>query len=244
MPQGDYEVVYIGFQEKLNYPFVVEHALSSSQIFQYLPGALTFPFTDDDDYDDVSVKRLIPFTASGIDYTITVAEVYFPLDSVNALSKFIQNEDSRLYRNPATIEGTLASLIDNRIPLTGLDTSGVDDDEDDDDSNSNSGSVDGENSTIGNKGKIAGIAVGAAAGGGLYLTLMILLFKRYKKGQALQLPPSDSESNVGMNSTMSQVSSGFSAVFNRAPDSASASDPKSMQISEPVQASNSLGWAH
>lgn len=237
VPGKDYDIVYIGFKSALNYPFVVLHSVSSAQIFEYLPGTVKFPFSGSDKYDDVVVRRLVPFTADGIDYTITVAEVYFPTASVNALREFITTQDSKLYRNTNPTEHNLAALIDNRIPLTGIDLTG----------NSNSGgststnygSMDssGANSKISDKGKIAGITIGAAAGFGLYMSLMVLLFKKYKKKSGIELPYSDSESHVG---------SVEDFVFhNRVVDqsSGSGSHSKSVQISDPVQASNSLGWS-
>lgn len=237
VPGKDYDIVYIGFKSALNYPFVVQHSVSSAQIFEYLPGTIKFPFTSSDKYEDVAVKRLVPFTADGIDYTITVAELYFPKGSIDALRQFITTQDSKLYRNNDKTEHNLASLIDSRIPLTGIDLSR--------NSNSNGGSSndygsmdgDGSNAKISNKGKIAGITVGAAAGFGLYMSLMVLLFKKYKKKNSIELPYSDSESHVGSVDDL--------VFYNRVNDQASGngSHSKSVQISDPVQASNSLGWS-
>ena len=181
VPSGNYEIVYVGFNSELNYPFVVQHSISSAQIFQYLPEVLTFPFSDQQNYKDVSVRRLIPFTAEGITYTITVAEVYFPSDSVAALANFILTPDSKLYRNPDATERSLSSLIDARIPLTGLDTSdsGSDGQAATTGSTQNYGSIDSstEIPEVQDKGRIVGITIGAAAGCGLYMSFMVLLFK-------------------------------------------------------------------
>ena len=245
-PGGNYEVVYIGFKSSLNYPFVVENSLSSAQIFQYLPNTLNFPFDDESALDKVSVKKIIPFTASGISYTISVAEVYFPSDLVSKLDTYIQASDSKLYTNPSSTEHQLASLIDKRIPLTGLVTENTSSSTKSEGS-SNNGSMDSRNSTVTNKGKIAGIAIGAAAGCGLYMSLMVLLFKKYKKNNGVELPSSDSESNIGLatnNSTIQSNGAGISGLFNRLGDSSSGEGVGSVPISEPVNASNSLGWAH
>ena len=86
------------------------------------------------------------------------------------------------------------------------------------------------------------------------MSFMVLLFKRFKKGKAIELPPSDGESNIGLSDgTALERSSGFSAIFNRINgggvlgDSSLGLDttpnnPFNGRISEPVQASNSLGW--
>ncbi|KAL7665609.1 Msb2 [[Candida] zeylanoides] len=235
-PDSSYQLVYIGFKSALNYPFVVEHSLSSAQIFQYLPGVLSFPFSDTAKYKDVSVKQLVPSTADGVAYTITVAEVYFPSDSVDVLSQFIQTAGSKLYRNSDSTENSLASLIDSRIPITGLSQSDSSSTGDSASNQSNNGSLDSKNASIKNKGAIAGITIGAAAGCGLYLSLMVLLFKRFKK-KGIELPPSDSESNFG-----EETHSGISELFSRDNSSGEAGNGRSVQISDPVNPSNSLGW--
>jgi hypothetical protein len=215
---------------------VVEHSLSSAQIFQYLPGVLSFPFSDTAKYKDVSVKQLVPSTADGVAYTITVAEVYFPSDSVDVLSQFIQTAGSKLYRNLDSTENSLASLIDSRIPITGLSQSDSSSTGDSASNQLNNGSLDSKNASIKNKGAIAGITIGAAAGCGLYLSLMVLLFKRFKK-KGIELPPSDSESNFG-----EETHSGISELFSRDNSSGEAGNGRSVQISDPVNPSNSLGW--
>lgn len=274
-PGADYQVITIGFKAALNYPFVVEHSISSAQIFQYLPGVLKYPFNGDKDFEDVSVSRLIPYSASNIDYTITVAEVFFPKESVKALSSLITTPGSSIYRNPDSTSRSLAALIDSRIPLTGL-TSTDQQVSGSSSSSSNSGGSNNPNGSIddvvnkevSNKGRIAGITIGAAAGCGLYMSLMILLFRKFRKNNRLELPPTDSESNLGYSdegSSMMDSSSGFSAIFSRInhggvmtgagvatggippAGGAEAIGPDGLRpnnISQPVQASNSLGWYH
>lgn len=217
-PGQDFQVVYLGFKEPLNYPFVVEHALSSAQIFEFLPGVLTYPFSGSSDYDEVAVKRLVPYTAAGVDYVITVAEVYFPIDAVGALSQLVQDLESRLYRNPDITQGKLALLVDNRIPLVGLDDLSSDGDTT---MHENSGLIDGTNAPIRKKGRVAGVAVGAAVGSVIYLGLMAMLFRRFKKKKGIALPL-DLESSLGT-PNLTHSSGG-------------------LQISEPVNAFNSLGW--
>lgn len=45
-PGENYGVVTVGFKSALNYPFVVNNTITSAQIFEYLPGVLTYPFDD------------------------------------------------------------------------------------------------------------------------------------------------------------------------------------------------------
>jgi hypothetical protein len=244
-PGPDYQVITVGFKAQLNYRFVVENALSSAQIFQYLPLLLTYPFDTSQEYKNVVVKRLVPYSADGIDYTITVAEVYFPADSVSSLAQFIQTPGSLLFRNPDNTQNTLANLIDSRIPLTGLDTSSSSG------SSSNSGSgnyaagsldsVPNESKNI-SGGRIAGITVGSAAGCVIYMSLMFMLFQKFKKRKnGVELP--DSESSVAMDER--SESSNFSAIFDRLNSGEPSTDSgANLQISTPVNASNSLGWAH
>ena len=76
------------------------------------------------------------------------------------------------------------------------------------------------------KGTVAGVATGAGLGMILYMSLMAFLFKKFKKRKALELPPSDSESNLGNQSPVQSNGSGGRP-----------------QISQPVNTFNSLGWA-
>lgn len=161
-------------------------------------------------------------------------------------------------------------MIDSRIPLTGLvtDDQQVSGSSSDSNPSTNSyGSMDiVSNTKVADKGRIAGITIGAAAGCGLYMTLMVLLFRKFRKSnKALELPITDSESNLGFSdedSSMLESSSGFSAIFSRinhggvlTGDPNGGGDDMMMMnnnnnnlrpnnISEPVQASNSLGWYH
>lgn len=245
-PEDDHELITIGFKSELNYRFVVDHALSSAQIFQYLTPALLYPFGNAEEYENVFVKRLVPYTADGIDYAITVAEVYFPRDSINAIAQFIITPESLLYRNPDPTQKTLANLIDSRIPLKGLDTGANSGSRYGASNTIQNGSLDSSSgSAVNNGGQIAGIAVGSAAACGIYMSLMLLLFKRYKqKKNGLMLP--DSESDIGSEADNDRSSS-FSALFNRSSGSGSGSGTASGErpkISTPVNASNSLGWTN
>ncbi|EDK42760.1 hypothetical protein LELG_00938 [Lodderomyces elongisporus NRRL YB-4239] len=114
------------------------------------------------------------------------------------------------------------------------------------------------------KGRIAGITVGAASGCLVYMSLMVLLFRKFRKNNKnLELPLTDSESSFGMSSDdyssySNESGSGFSAIFARlnnnsnsnsngtlpagSPTHPHMSQVRAGNISQPVQASNSLGW--
>ena len=118
---------------------------------------------------------------------------------MKALGSFITTPGSAIYRNPDSVLQALASLIDSRIPLTGLvtDDQQVSGSSSDSNPSTNSyGSMDiVSNTKVADKGRIAGITIGAAAGCGLYMTLMVLLFRKFRKSnKALELPITDSES--------------------------------------------------
>ncbi|SCU89911.1 LAFA_0E21814g1_1 [Lachancea sp. 'fantastica'] len=46
----NYSQITVGFKRALNYPFLIENPLASAQIFSFLPGILTFPFTSWQDH--------------------------------------------------------------------------------------------------------------------------------------------------------------------------------------------------
>lgn len=215
-PGNEYQVITVGFKEALNYPFVVNHGISSAQIFDYLPSVLVFPFRDDDVYHSVSVKRLVPYSAPGIDYLITVAEVYFPKDAAVALLQLVERTDSKLYHNPDGTENELSQLIDNRVPVIGLSlatSSGESDTQE-------NGSLGSEDSGGMKSGTVAGMITGASLGAIAYMSLMILLFKRIQKKRKLALLSSDSESDMSGSVRLGRPA-----------------------ISSPVNALNSLGWS-
>ncbi|GME66958.1 unnamed protein product [[Candida] boidinii] len=116
---ANYELITIGFQKALNYAFVVQNSLTSAQIFEYLPGVLTYAFPNVD-ADAVFVKQLVPYTADDVSYIITVAEVYYDSSKIDNLQNVITNLSSTLYSNPSDAERSLATLIDPRVPISGL----------------------------------------------------------------------------------------------------------------------------
>lgn len=122
-----YTLITIGFKKELNYPFAVSNPIANAQIFQYLPQVLASPFEDKSNkFQNTSVLQLVPLKVDKKDYLVTVAQVYFPQDSTNALEALMLNTSSDFYKNPDGLLKQLASYIDPSIPLTGLVESGSD----------------------------------------------------------------------------------------------------------------------
>lgn len=169
------------------------------------------------------VNRIVPFGSLDVNYIISVAEVYFPADVVDTLLLLLGDTSSKLYQNKDATTNMLAQLIDIRIPLTGLNTAARPTAA----PQSDNGSVGSSDSKTLNSGVVAGIAVGASIGSLAYMSLMVLLFRRYKK-KNIELMSTDSESRVDSDHS------------NRSPVS---SQTGKFQISVPVNALNSLGWA-
>lgn len=151
LPDG-YTVITVGFKEPLNYPFLIANPLASAQIFNFLPKVLVRPFqltttgaapvyrrswnifkkginthllsSSLPTYDDVQVKSIVPLVIQNVSYIVSIAEVYFPTESVHTLQELVLDSSSILYSNPVSYLADLASLINPAIPLTGLTYSG------------------------------------------------------------------------------------------------------------------------
>lgn len=226
-PADNYILVTIGFKEPLNYPFVVSHSISSAQIFDYLPKVLKSPFGGSGEFDDVTVSRIIPFGSLDTSYIISVAEVYFPDNMVSLLGLLLADTNSKIYQSKDATTAMLALLIDIRVPITGLNVAT----QATQTPQTNNGSVgSGEAKTL-NTGVVAGITVGASVGSLAYMSLMVLLLRRFKKKKNnIEITSIDSESSIengsrgSANSPMSQNTARFN-------------------ISVPVNAQNSLGWS-
>ena len=247
-PAKGYEAISIGFKKSLGYKFIVMNSLASNQIYKYLPNVLSYPFDDEghDKFNDVNVAKIVPYSYANSNYMIAVAEVYFPSKYVGDLEKYLRNSSSELYGNPDPTSLELSSLIDANFPLTGVFSKGSKVNTNNQESSnggsaSNSyGSMDsngGEHKSL-SAGKISGVAVGASVGTLAYLGLMAYLFRRYRKNKSVRLA-SDSESNLADHP--SQEFGNNSSGSNH--DDRNQPVGRNVQISNPVNASNSLGWS-
>ncbi|ODQ79182.1 hypothetical protein BABINDRAFT_149365 [Babjeviella inositovora NRRL Y-12698] len=176
-----YSLITIGFKGGLNYPFVVNNTLSSAQIIQYLPLVLEFPFGWSSD-PNILVRQLVPFNSPNVNYTITVAEVYFPINSITMLQSYITNPESALYNNSDSTQEALAELIDPLIQITGLILTAT---------SVPTQTVMPENGSMGiqlnsaepgthQTSKVAGVAVGSVVGCSMYISFMFFLIRRLK----------------------------------------------------------------
>ncbi|GME78112.1 unnamed protein product [Ambrosiozyma monospora] len=113
-------LITIGFNGSLSYDFVAKSPVTSAQIFEYLPGVLSFAMSDELDSSKIAIKQLLPYITPEVDYLVTVAEVYIKKSALNKLSQLIQDNASQFYNNTDDAENSLANLVDSRVPLTGL----------------------------------------------------------------------------------------------------------------------------
>jgi hypothetical protein len=198
----DYELVSIGFKQALNYAFIVEHALASAQIFEYLPKVLLNAFPDLDS-NSVIVKKLVPYTSHEVDYIITVAEIYFLKSDFSKLQSLVLDPSSSIYNNTDVTAASLSELIDPKIPVDGLietlDQANMQSSSGDSGSDSNipdtaqsrilqslgsidshalSSSATARAKTMKDKRVIIGIVVGSIVGFGLYVYGVIYLLRR------------------------------------------------------------------
>lgn len=114
-----FKAITIGFKKALNYEFVVKNSLSSAQIFEFLPSVITDPFKNIN-VNNVQVIKLVPYSSSNVDYIITVVELLFPEDQIDALQSLILDPKSSLYLNADPSKEALANLIDSRVSITDL----------------------------------------------------------------------------------------------------------------------------
>lgn len=256
----DSQLIQIGFDYSLNYPFIVAHPLSVAQIFQYLPAGVSYGLAIDS--TNVSMRSIEPYQSQSAGYVISVALAYIPKSLISTLDAMIHTPTSQLYRNPNTSVNTLMNLIDPSIPLI----PGTADSSPNPKANSaapspsatsaprpsssndaggiqgnkagvqNSGSLDQpvqSNSTVSSR--TVGIAVGTVTGAIAYAGLMVIAARSYRKKKNVSLDGRDSP-YLATGGPESDAGSANSQASVR-----SGPIPRE-QISEPVMSENSLGW--
>lgn len=271
LPAENYEAITIGFKRGLNYPFVVLHPVLLAQIMEYLPLVLGYPYGLSSD-SNIYVLQIVPFQSSAVDYLITVAQVYFPLDKILELQNLVSDASSSLYTNPDDTERMLALLIDPLVPLTGVLTSTqVAGNQPTSTGTPEYGLMDVtlygllalSDSTPLLRGRVAGIAILSVVGCSMYILLMFVLVRRYKLGKlrlGLVLPVlgdlSDDTSSVELVDARYASGGGgaydFAANYNNVPFTPHGGEPLMQsvspaaavvpRISEPMNPKNSLGW--
>ncbi|KAH3688962.1 hypothetical protein WICPIJ_000053, partial [Wickerhamomyces pijperi] len=260
----NYTLITVGFKKAFNYPFVVKNALSSAQIFEYLPGVLNGPY--DFVNPSTTIYQLVPFSSTDVDYIITVAEVYFPSSEVESLQQNILNLTSPLYTNSDQTLNELAKLIDPSVPITGLLTKlqsstssssssgdGSSSDSDDSDGSSSSGSkvsigsldsgsmdysaTVSTNVTPETGKRAIAITIGSVAGGiSLIAACVVGLYFGFLRKKKIELIESAHNSMYSEGS----LESGYYSINGESLHEKVESDKHF--ISRPVESKNSLGW--
>lgn len=255
--------VQIGFQWALNYPFVVSHPLSTTQIFTYLPIGIAEGLGLKP--EQIVVKNLLPLdTTASLQFITTVGRVFIPTSMVDTLridlgipvSPIYQNKDESVntlmnYINPA-IPFFPGSIMDPGTPPTETETSSSPSPPTGESGIFNAGAQ--QSQTASAKGTTAGIALAACGGAAAYGATMFLLARRYKQRKQRSrrsesfYSPSDARGN-----SKSRVAGETGAMMSggrlspaRDRDSRGSgrtgNSARAAQISGPMMAENSLGW--
>lgn len=189
MPNSTQTLVQIGFDQVLNFPFVVSNALSTAQILQFLPEAVSSALGISSASVFSNSLRSYPKTG----YLATVAYLVIPNTETIRLEGLWNNTSSALYKQSDSGAQTLVVLIDTTIPLFLPSTTSVTP------GTSNTAStssvpprpnaagyggladINSASAAKHNVPKVAGISFGAAAAAGAYGGLMFLVARRRRR---------------------------------------------------------------
>lgn len=256
--------VQIGFQWALNYPFVVSHPLSTSQIFTYLPigiadGLRLKP-------EQITVKNLLPLdTTAELQFITTVARIFIPTSMVDTLRVDLGIPISPLYQNPDESVNTLMNYINPAIPFfpgaimdPGSYPSSTDTHARPSPSDNNGvfNTSSQQTQSSGAKGTTAGIALAAFGGAAAYGAAMFLLARRYKRrkqararvasfSNTLDSREYDSPMTPSFGDGGALMSGGRSSPTHDLQSRGSGrtgNTARTAQISAPMMSENSLGW--
>ncbi|TQS37314.1 hypothetical protein Golomagni_02216 [Golovinomyces magnicellulatus] len=258
--------IQIGFQWELNYPFVVGHPLSTSQIFTYLPIGIADGLGLNS--EQIVVKNLFPLdTTEELNYITTVARVFIPASMVDTLRIDLGISASPIYQNDDDSVRTLMNFINPAIPyfpgtvMQHGASSSVTASQSTSTPSSNAGVFNTETQqpqSASAKGTTAGIALAACGGAAAYGAAMFLLARRYKHRQQQQQHPNrprslettsssieSAESNVEYGNESALMSGGrISNSHDRHSRGSGRTgySARTAQISGPMMSENSLGW--
>jgi hypothetical protein len=266
---ADNTLIQIGFDYELNYEFVVTNAMSSAQIFRYLPVGLAYGLKIKP--EQIVMHSLRPYdTTAGLGYITTLALAYVPTSLVADLKVLVHTPVSLLYQNPDGSARTIVENINPAIPievggeLAGL-SQGVIGGAGD--GSGGSGSGNGGGSTGGNGGDVfdtgskpttvsgttAGIAAGAVVAAAAYGAAMFFIARRYKKRKLAhrrassvadpsEMVQSGSPALMGGAAFMSGGRQSGTTAGDRNSKTSQPNSARTAQISAPMMAENSLGW--
>lgn len=203
----DSALVRLLFDSGLNYPYVVSHSLSISQIIQLLPIGLKYGLAQNGSVSGQFAVQSLR-AASDLDaYTATAAYIYVPRSKVKKLQELVKDRQSDLYmdQESANVQALMLQ-IDSDIGLEvvkqgsqansgysytngGGSSSGGDDEGDNGDSQSNGSGSSSSRSSLEGKGSLnedsssngsastAGVAVGSVAAVCLYALIFVALMR-------------------------------------------------------------------
>lgn len=255
--------VQIGFQWALNYPFVVSHPLSTTQIFTYLPIGIAEGLGLKP--EQIVVKNLLPLdTTASLQFITTVGRVFIPTSMVDTLRIDLGIPVSPIYQNKDESVNTLMNYINPAIPFfpgsimdpgtspTETETSSSPSPTTGESGIFNAGAQ--QTQTASAKGTTAGIALAACGGAAAYGATMFLLARRYKqRKQRLRRSESFYGTSEARENANNRIAGETGAMMSggrispaRDRDSRGSgrtgNSARAAQISGPMMAENSLGW--
>lgn len=263
---ADNTLIQVGFLYPLNYQFVSSNAMSSAQIFMYLPQGIAYGLNLKE--EQVIMHSLQPYdTSVSLGYITTLALAFIPTSMVAKLAMAVHTPVSPLYSNPALPVFTIMSHINPAIPIQvggGLDGVAPTNTVIGGAPSSTPATVDGgvfntdaQNQSSGKSSMTAGIATGAVAAAAAYGAAMFFIARRYKKRKLAHR-----RTRSVMNPAEMMQANGSPALMGGAfmsggrqtpgPESndrnsrgsgrSNGNSAKTAQISAPMMAENSLGW--
>jgi hypothetical protein len=255
-------MIQVGFIYALNYAFVVSNPNSSAQIFMFLPKGIANGLSIKE--DQVTMHSLNPYdTQNTLGFITTLATAYIPTTMVSTLQAAIHQPISPLYQDPDISVKTLMSYINPAIPLipggsivdgTGTATgTGATTTASAGAGGSGVFSTDTQNGAPGSKGTTLAIAVGAVAAAAAYGAAMFFVARRYKKRRSLHRRTSSVMSQSQMRFTGSPALMGGALMSggrgtpgngreSRGSGRSAGNSARTVEISAPMMAENSLGW--
>jgi hypothetical protein len=256
-------LIQVGFNYSLNYEFVVANSNSSAQIFMYLPMGLAYGLSIKE--DQVTMNSLYPYdTQNTLGFITTLATAWIPSNMVDTLQQSLHQSLSLLYENPDPSVYQLMQYINPTIPLipggsiagtaaasgTGASTSAT--------AAQGGGGVfstDSQNTSSTTKSTAVGIAFGTLSAAAAYGAAMFFVARRYKKRRSLHrrtssiMSPSQmrfSGSPALMGGVVMSGGRGTPGLQNgresRGSGRSAGNSARTVEISAPMMAENSLGW--
>jgi hypothetical protein len=260
----DSTLIQVGFNYSLNYAFVVANSNSSAQIFMYLPMGLAYGLSIKE--DQVTMRSLNPYdTQNTLGFITTLATAWIPSNMVDTLQQSLHQQLSSLYQDPDASVYQLMQYINPTIPLipggaiiggtaaasgTGASTSAM--------AAPGGGGVfntDSQDSSSATKSTTTVVAFGVVTGAAAYGAAMFIVARRYKKRRSSHRRSSSIMTPSQMRFTGSPALKGGAVMSggrgtpglqngreSRGSGRSAGNSARTVEISAPMMAENSLGW--